>query len=130
MRKSKKEKNREAGLALLEIIVALGLITTAVLAVAANTFSVAQGHRVSSNYTIAINLAQQKMEEVKARGPLADGSATDYPAGSSGVTFIRTAEIRDAPFSKNLKKIDMTLSWTERDLSRSVAFSTYAFSSG
>lgn len=125
-----KEQNREAGLALLEVIVALALITATVLAVGANVVSVAQGHRVSSNYTIAVNLAQQKMEEAKARGPLANGVATDYPAGSSGMTFIRTVEVRDVSFSKSLRRIDVKLSWTEQGLGRSVAFSTYAFSSG
>ena len=125
-----KQKNSEAGLALLEAIVALALITATVLAVGANVVSVAQGHRVSSNYTIAVNLVQQKMEEAKARGSLAKGVATDYPAGSSGITFIRTLEIRDVSFSKSLKRIDVTLSWTEQGLGRSVAFSTYAFSSG
>ena len=125
-----KQKNSEAGLALLEAIVALALLTATVLAVGANVVSVAQGHRVSSNYTIAVNLAQQKMEEAKARGSLANGVATDYPAGSSGITFIRALEIRDVSFSKSLKRIDVTLSWTEQGLGRSVAFSTYAFSLG
>ena len=125
-----KQKNSEAGLALLEAIVALALITATVLAVGANVVSVAQGHRVSSNYTIAVNLAQQKMEEAKARGSLANGVASDYPAGSSGITFIRTLEIRDVSFSKSLMRVDVTLSWTEQGLGRSVAFSTYAFSSG
>lgn len=125
-----KQKNREAGLALLEVIVALALTTATVLAIGANVVSVAQGHRVSSNYTIAVNLAQQKMEETKARGTLANGAATDYPAGSPGMTFIRTVEIRDVSFSKSLKRIDVKLSWTEQGLGRTVAFSTYAFSAG
>ena len=120
----------ETGLALLEVLVALGLVTTVVLAIGANVVSVAQGHRVSSNYTIAVNLAQQKMEEAKARGALANGVATDYPAGSSGITFIRTLEIRDVSFSRSLMRVGVTLSWTEQGLGRSVAFSTYAFSSG
>lgn len=109
---------------------ALGLVTTVVLAIGATAASVLQGHGLSANHTIAINLAQAKMEEVKARGPLSGESVTDYPAGPSGITFTRTVEIRGASFSKNLKQVDVMLSWTERGFSRSVALSTYVFAPG
>lgn len=122
----KVKKQREAGFTLIEVLVAVAIIAIGVLALAANTISVTQGNRVSANYTIAVNLAQEKMEEVRAQSSFTNGTATDTSTGSTGVPFTRTRVIGDSS-ETNLKQIDVTVSWTEYGVSRSVALSTYVY---
>lgn len=125
--KVKKKIKRETGFTVIEVLVAIAIIAVGVLALAANTVSVTQGNRISANTTIATNLAQEKIEEVKAQSAFTDGTVTDTVEGSSGITFTRTRLISNSSLAAHLRQIDVTVSWTEYGVSRSVAFSTYVY---
>jgi prepilin-type N-terminal cleavage/methylation domain-containing protein len=57
----------QAGFTLNEILVAMNVIVIAVLGYSLNTLGVIQGNMANDNMTIAINLAQDKMEQLKAQ---------------------------------------------------------------
>ena len=57
----------QAGFTLNEILVAMNVIVIAVLGYSLNTVGVIQGNMANDNMTIAINLAQDKMEQLKAQ---------------------------------------------------------------
>ena len=54
----------EKGFTLIEVLVAIAMIAVGVLGLAANTVSVTQGNRISASTTVAINLAQEKIDGV------------------------------------------------------------------
>jgi len=134
----------EEGFTLIEVLAAIAIIAFGVLAFAANTVSLTQGNYISSNYTIALNLAQKKMEEFKAVTPplgscppssnpsqvCADTDADDNPVkinsqgttSSPGNIFSRSWAITLQ--SGGVYKVDVTVSWTDYS-SRSVVLTTY-----
>lgn len=84
---------RGDGFTLNEVLVSISLIGIGVLGFSASTIGVIQGNLISGNVTIATNLAQGKMEELKTLGtalPDCPTTATsgcfDGPVNSQGIT--------------------------------------------
>ena len=121
------EKRTERGFTLIEVLVAIAIISIGVLALGANTTSIMRSNRFSANTTIAVNLAQEKLEEAKAQVTITNGNFTDTPPGPSGSIFTRTLAISDSP-EVDLKQVDVTVTWMEYGVERSVALSTYVYS--
>lgn len=117
----------EFGFTLIEVLVAIAIISVGILALGANTTSISRSNRLSANTTIAVNLAQEKIEEVKAQTAFANGTFTDTPPGPAGNVFTRALVISDSP-EAGLKQVDVTVTWIEYGAARSVALSTYVYS--
>ncbi len=116
---------REEGFTLNEILVAVALIAIGVLGFSVNTIGVIQGNYISANLTIATNLAQEKMEEVKAQTSFTNGTVSDTVTGTSGIAFTRTRTISDS--STNLKDIEVRVSWTEYLVNHEVVLKTLIY---
>ncbi len=108
----------ETGFTLLEIIVAIVLITVALIGLASVTTTVINGNQFNKTLSLATTLAKDKMEELKSMpfASLPSAAATDYAtgegvtqAGSSGSLFTRTWTVTG---SANLKTITVTVTWT------------------
>ena len=88
---------------------------------------------VADHSAVAIHLAQEKMEELQGRRPLADSdtcpSAGEHnlsgKAGVSGI-FSRCWKIAPAPLATDLKQIDVLVSWRHHDL-KEVKLSTLIY---
>jgi type IV pilus assembly protein PilV len=117
----------ERGFTLIEVLVAIAIISVGVLALGANTTSISRSNRLSANTTIAVNLAQEKLEEAKAQTSFANGTFTDTPPGPAGSTFTRALVISDSP-EAGLKQVDVTVTWMEYGAERSVGLNTYVYS--
>ena len=103
---------RQNGFTLLEILIAMGIFTAAILGVAISATSVIKANHNSYSTTVAINLAQDKLEELKALpGSLASGGpVTDT---INGETFSRSWTVTsDSPVT-GMKRIDVTVTWTD-----------------
>jgi type II secretory pathway pseudopilin PulG len=124
------------GFTLNEILISMLLIIIGILGFSLNTMGVLRGGRTSSNITIATNLAQDKMEQLKVGtlptcptattsgcfdGPL-NSRGTSSPPGIHNRSWVVTVNSPDT----GLSKIDVTVSWTD-DSPRQIIFSTLVF---
>jgi hypothetical protein len=113
---------QQSGFTLNEILVAMNIIVIAILGYSLNTVAVIRGNFANQNTTIAINLAQDKMEQLKAQEALVDEdrcpSSGDQGIGATGVAngiFDRCWKIFDSPLGTHLKQIDVKVSWREHE---------------
>ena len=104
-----------------ELLVALAISVTAVMSYTFNTASLFRQQAANGNATIAMQLAQDKLEELQARRNPADEnrcpSGGDHgltASGGAGGIFDRCWRIQPSSLGPNLKQVDVTVSW--RDL--------------
>jgi len=114
-------KLNQRGYTFNELLAAIAIGVAFVMSAALNTASMFRHQVVNSNATIALQLAQDKIEELQARRNPADENrcpgAGDIGLSASGATggpFDRCWRIESSPLGANLKQVDVTVSW--RDL--------------
>lgn len=123
--------NSNAGFTLIEIMMAATIFSFAVLGLAIGTVSVIQTNQNSHLQTSAINLAQAKLEELRAMTntafsglscpSFATSGCSDSPV-ASGMTFTRSWQITaNAPVT-GVNQIVVQINWRDY-ASRSVTFS-------
>jgi type II secretory pathway pseudopilin PulG len=105
-----------------EVLVAINVIVIAILGYSLSTVGVIRGNLTNDNTTAAINLAQDKMEQLKAQKNLVNDdrcpSAGDRAITATGTLngiFDRCWRIVDSPLGPQLKQIDVTVSWRDRE---------------
>lgn len=133
---------RQEGFTLNEILVSIALIAIGVIGFSVNTIGVIHGNYTSGNFTIATNLAQDKLEELKVGTSftaVTNASDSNNPiteTGASGGRFTRTWTIAAsslddtttlAATGTTLWEISVTVSWTEYGISREVVERTLVF---
>ena len=113
---------RQSGFTLNEILVAINIIVIAILGYSLNTVAVIRGNFANQNTTIAINLAQDKMEQLKSQETLVDedrcpssGDQGIGPTGMSDGIFDRCWKVFDSPLGTHLKQIDVKVFWREHE---------------
>jgi hypothetical protein len=111
-----------AGFTFNELLVAMNIVAIAVLGYSLSSFDVLRRQTIGDHSTIAIHLAQDKIEELLARKNLPDGdlcpSGGDQgisPTGKGPGIFDRCWRVMPSPLGSDLKQLDVTVSW--RDLS-------------
>lgn len=132
----------EDGFTLNEILVSIALIAIGVIGFSVNTIGVIQGNYTSGNFTIATNLAQDKLEALKVASSFtavtnsADSNNPITETGASGGRFTRTWTIATSSFDDTttlaatgttLWEISVTVSWSEYGVSRQVEERTLVF---
>jgi type II secretory pathway pseudopilin PulG len=116
-----------------EILVAISLIVIAILGYSLTTTGVIRGNQTSNNLTVAVNLAQDKMEQLKGEKTLhnvnrcpSGGDQNISATGGPGGIYQRCWTVTDSPFAKNLKQIDVTVFWQDYE-NREITISTLVF---
>jgi len=104
-----------------ELLAAMSLCVVAVMSYSLNSASMFRQQMVNGNATIALQLAQDKLEDLQARRNPADenrcpgaGDVGLSASGGTGGRFDRCWRIRPSPLGANLKQVDVTVMW--RDL--------------
>ena len=117
-----------------EVLVAINVIVIAILGYSLSTVGVIRGNLTNDNTTAAINLAQDKMEQLKAQKNLVNDdrcpSAGDRAITATGTLngiFDRCWRIVDSPLGPHLKQIDVTVSWRDRE-NREIIVTTLVYS--
>ena len=117
-----------------EVLVAINVIAIAILGYSLSTVGVIRGNLTNDNTTAAINLAQDKMEQLKAQKNLVNDdrcpSAGDRAITATGTLngiFDRCWRIVDSPLGPHLKQIDVTVSWRDRE-NREIIVTTLVYS--
>jgi len=110
-------KKRVAGFTLIEILVAMVVFSISSLGLAIGVTSVIRSNQRSYLASIATNLAQDKLEELKAMSPVNVApcpGACDIPKPkTNGVEFTRTWKVwADTP-TPGVKQIDVTVEWAD-----------------
>jgi Tfp pilus assembly protein PilV len=111
----------ESGFTFNEVLVAINVIVIGVLGYSLTTVGVIRGNRANDNATIAINLAQDKMEQLRAQRKLVNdnrcpGDRAITATGAPGGIFDRCWRIFDSSFGLHLKQIDVTVAWREPEI--------------
>jgi type II secretory pathway pseudopilin PulG len=112
---------RQGGFTFNEILVAMNVIAIAILGYSVSIVGIIQGNASTDNTTVAINLAQDKMEELRTQRSLVNddrcpalGDRSITAVGGPNGIFDRCWRIIDSPLGTHLKQIDVTVSWQER----------------
>ena len=120
----------EKGVTYAEVLMALGLVAVGVLGFSINTVSVIRGNQRSADYTVAANLAQDRMEQLKAQPALPDfdncpaaGERGITAMGAPGGVYDRCWTIKNSLVGSGLKEIVVIVSWNESEM-RSIKLST------
>jgi prepilin-type N-terminal cleavage/methylation domain-containing protein len=104
------------GFSLIEVLVAIGILSVAILGLAVGAITITRANKTSQFHTVATNLAQDKLEKLRA-GPFAgvvdcstncDGV---LPPTYQGVTYLRSWTV--APNTATFKQINVTVQWTD-----------------
>ena len=123
----------QAGFTFNELLVAMNIIAVAVLGYSLSSGDVIRRQLTSDHSTVAINLAQDKLEELQARSILTDGdlcpSGGDRgisATGSAPGIFDRCWKIAPSPLGTQLKQLDVTVAWRDH-ADHQVSLSTLTF---
>jgi prepilin-type N-terminal cleavage/methylation domain-containing protein len=117
-----KKNNPIAGFTLVEVLVALSIFSFAVLGLAAGTISMTRTNQNSHLNAVAMNLAQAKLEELRAMKntvfsaiscPSYSTSGCSDTQSASGLSFTRSWMITvDSP-AAGMNKIDVKIDWRD-----------------
>ena len=126
-------RSSQAGFTFNELLAAIGIVAIFVLGYTLSAANLIRGQVISDNSTIAIHLAQAKIEELQGRRPLLNddscaGGGEHGLAAKPGVAglFDRCWKIADSSLGSGLKQIDVIVSWHDHE-DRKVALSTAVF---
>ncbi len=106
-----------AGFTLIEILVAMVVFAIASLGLAIGVTSVMRSNQRSYLGSVATNLAQDKLEELKAMSPvnvISCNSNCDTPVPTTdGVEFTRTWNVVNGSPVTGVMQIDVTVQWED-----------------
>jgi len=123
----------KAGFTFNEILVSMNVVAIAVLGYALGTAGVIRAGVTNNNFTIAVNLAQEKIEQLKAASRVSDvdtcpaaGDRGITPSGTAGGRFDRCWIITGSPLGSKLKQLTVKVSWQDHER-REVTITTLVF---
>ena len=124
----------ESGFTFNEVLLAMNVIVIAILGYSAGTGNVIRWNSTSRDYTVAVNLAQDKLEQLKAQRNWIDvnncptaGERNIAASGEPGGVYNRCWIVSDSPLGAELKQITVTVSWQDLE-SREVTLTTLVYS--
>jgi type IV pilus assembly protein PilV len=105
--------NRSKGFTIIEILIALVILSVSLLALAGMMGTTTQRSAYGGHLTEAVTFAQDKLEEFRAIPwvSVPVGDATDQKAGATQIAFTRNWGV---VMNGNLKTITIRVDWTDR----------------
>lgn len=123
--------SRQSGFTLLELLVALTILSVGLLGTAMLTTGIIRGNFFSKNITSATAIAQTTIEGAQRVGYTAvntyvtDSTKVSPTVSMGGVSFFQSASVSDNSPASNMKTISVTVSWNEaNNAARSVTLQT------
>jgi Tfp pilus assembly protein PilV len=117
-----------------EVLLTMGVISIGLLSYSVGTFNVIRRNSDSRDYTVAVNLAQDKLEQLKGQKNLANmnkcpmaGERNIDASGEAGGVYNRCWVIADSAMGAKLKQITVSVSWADGQ-HREVSFTTLVYS--
>lgn len=117
-----KKHNRQEGFTLVEVLIAMFLLVTALLGTAAVTATVINGNAFSSRMTQATTLAQEKVEEIMAMPYASIGSQSgqDTPMTS----YSRSWSVASNSPAAHMATIEVNVTFPWKGSDRTVSITT------
>ncbi len=129
-------RGTEDGFTFNEILAAMGIVAVAVMSYSLSSVNLIRRQTISDNSTVAIHLAQDKIEELQALRSLTDvdlcpGGGDRGLSAKTGVAgvFDRCWKISASSLGSDLQQIDVTVSWRDHQV-HEVTLSTLVFTGG
>jgi type IV pilus modification protein PilV len=113
------------GFTLIEVMIALVIMSIGLTALAAVQISAIRGNDFSKRMTTAISIAEAKMEQIKSSSYVNILSESSIQITQSNMHFTRQVTVTNniAPLT-NTKTANVTVSWSEGSKSHSVPITT------
>jgi len=99
------------GFSLLELLVALVILSLSLVALAGLMTTTTKNNAFGNYITEAATLAQDKLEEIRALPWNNISGYSDIKEGSTGIKYKRIWEVRD--LNLNLKEVEVTIQWSD-----------------
>jgi type II secretion system protein I len=107
-----KQLQKGAGFTLMEVLVAMTLLTVGLLGVANLTIGVIKGNSYSKNVTSATIVARQQIEQALRVGYTnANSLAGSATVAMGGTNFTRATTVSNDTPAANMKTIGVSVSW-------------------
>jgi hypothetical protein len=124
---------QDAGFTFNEILAAMSIVVLGVMGYSLSSVNMIQRQTVSDRSTVAIHLAQDKLEELQALRsptdvdlcPSGGDRAISAKVGVPGI-YDRCWRIAPSPLGTNLKQVDVKVTWQDYE-AREVTLSTLVF---
>ena len=123
------KKERDNGFTLVEVLIAILILTVGLLGMASLTVAIIKGNKLSADLTTATTLAQDKMEDLRRLGysgtPATDDTNTEAYGSISGyATYKRVTETDFDNPAADMKMITVTAYWQDSIGEHSVELKT------
>ncbi len=103
---------QQRGLTLLEILIAMLLLSVGLLGIAGLTVSIIQGNAYSKNVSTATVIAEARLEDMRRAGYAnANTMAGSDSVSMGGVVFSRTTSVTNGSPGPNMKTVAVAVSW-------------------
>jgi general secretion pathway protein I len=112
------------GFTLIEIMIAVAIISIALLALAGLQVSLIRGNALAQRMTAAISVAEQKIEQIKKTPYAAIQSEPSTPVPASGFTFTSQVTVTNNSPLANAKTVNVAVTWSDSLTTHTIPFST------
>jgi type IV pilus assembly protein PilV len=122
----------DRGYALIEILIAIGIFSIGILAIANLQYRTSRNNTTGNLITQATLLARAQIEEFKTvtdvttldAGPFDDPNNPVDQNGDSGGIFTRSWAVTNPAGGSNTRQVEMTVAWTRDGRNRSVVLTS------
>jgi type IV pilus assembly protein PilV len=104
----RKRQSGSKGFTLLEVLIAIVILSVALLALAGLQIISVRGNSFGNHMTEALTLAKDLMEEMENTDWGLIGGRTDEPEGNSGMKYQRVCTVTEAD---RIKTVTVTVTW-------------------
>jgi type IV pilus assembly protein PilV len=122
--KSKPFISSEEGFTLLEIMIALVVLSVSLVALAGLQISAIRGNTFSKRMTTAVSIANEKMEQLKNSSYANILSESSIQVNQSNMNFTRQVTVTNNSPLPNTKTVNVTVTWSQGSKSHSVPMTT------
>src|SRR5437870_2739687 len=91
-----KRLTSRAGFSLIEVLVAVGILSIAILGLAVGAITITRANKTSQSHTVATNLAQDRLEQLIAL-PIAAVTSGNDTVTVQGASFARAWTVTPSP---------------------------------